>query len=675
MNILKNIVRVGLIVTALSFNLVSCDYLDVVPPEQAGLQDATKTRKSTLGFLFTCYAGLQEDDSPIGHTSALNGSTDEFALPIEWRNDSGAFWDDYAYNLVSAANPDGLWGNYYKYIGQCYLFLRQVENNPGETLLQEWLPGEKEQWLAEAHFLIAYYHFALLRKYGPIPVVTEYVPQSTPSSDFGGRYHYDYCVNWIAYQLDLAAQNLPPTREGTEWGRATSTMAKALKARVLMYAASPLWNGSFVYPNWRNTNYETPGYGMELVSNKYDPAKWERALTACKEALTAAEAAGYKLFDLEASEAKAAIDKVPLPFIPGKEEDTEENELFKKQVRMLQYMITAHEGFSNKEIIWAINPQYGDGNDANDVGCGRSKSRLPNRLVKKSDGSWAGGYHGTAPTWAAVNRFYTENGLPPAKDPDFYLQSEWLTRYYEGASSPELSKDQLDSEEIKNDIVKFNVGREPRYYAWIAYDGCEYMPLINNNNPLWLNLKNSNTNGYSLSNTRNATGTGFLNKKFIVPNGVYLSSGSTSGDKFRIILIRMAELYLNLAECYAALDRTDEALENLNVIRERAGVRKLTTADLSTMSLMEWVRNERAIELHAEGHRYYDVRRWRIADQVMQPSEFKGLNGMTVNPSFEEFNQIVPIDQPIQWNVRQYLVPIKNSELYSDPQLVQAPGY
>lgn len=61
MNILKNIVRVGLIVTALSFNLVSCDYLDVVPPEQAGLQDATKTRKSTLGFLFTCYAGLQED--------------------------------------------------------------------------------------------------------------------------------------------------------------------------------------------------------------------------------------------------------------------------------------------------------------------------------------------------------------------------------------------------------------------------------------------------------------------------------------------------------------------------------------------------------------------------------------------------------------------------------------
>ena len=120
-----------------------------------------------------------------------------------------------------------------------------------------------------------------------------------------------------------------------------------------------------------------PGYGMELVSNKYDPAKWERALTACKEALTAAEAAGYKLFDLEASEAKAAIDKVPLPFIPGKEEDTEENQSFKKRVQMFQYMITAHEGFNNKEIIWAINL------DANGIDAGVTKSRLPNRLVKK----------------------------------------------------------------------------------------------------------------------------------------------------------------------------------------------------------------------------------------------------------------------------------------------------
>ena len=201
------------------------------------------------------------------------------------------------------------------------------------------------------------------------------------------------------------------------------------------------------------------------------------------------------------------------------------------------------------------------------------------------------------------------------------------------------------------------------------------MPLINNNNLLWLNLKNSNTNGYSLSNTRNATGTGFMNKKFVEPSGVYLASGSVRSNGVRIIMIRMAELYLNLAECYAALGNTDAALENLNIIRERAGIRDLTAADLSIMSLMDWVRNERSVEFQAEGHRYYDIRRWAIAGEHLQPENFRGLNGLTVNPSFEEFNQIVPTSQPIQWNERQYLVPITNSELYSDPQLVQAPGY
>ena len=231
------------------------------------------------------------------------------------------------------------------------------------------------------------------------------------------------------------------------------------------------------------------------------------------------------------------------------------------------------------------------------------------------------------------------------------------------------------SRDGKNDIVKFNVNREPRYYAWIAFDGCQYMPLINNNQPLWLNLKNTNTNGYNLTNTRNATGTGFANKKFVIPNGVYLASGSVSGNGLRVPMIRMAELYLNLAECYAVLGNTNAALENLNIIRKRAGVRDLTATDFSVMPLIDWVRNERSIELYAEGHRYYDIRRWAIAEDHLQPENFRGLNGLTVNPSFEEFNQIVPTSQPIQWNQRQYLLPITNSELYSDPQLVQAPGY
>ena len=75
-------------------------------------------------------------------------------------------------------------------------------------------------------------------------------------------------------KLDEAAKDLPASRIGSEWGRATSTIAKAVKARLLLYAASDLWNGKFPYPDRKNKNFYTPGYGKELGSQVYDPDKW-----------------------------------------------------------------------------------------------------------------------------------------------------------------------------------------------------------------------------------------------------------------------------------------------------------------------------------------------------------------------------------------------------------------
>ena len=92
----------------------------------------------------------------------------------------------------------------------------------------------------------------------------------------------------------------------------------------------------------------------------------------------------------------------------------------------------------------------------------------------------------------------------------------------------------------------------------------------------------------------------------------------------------------NLAECYAALENTTEALANLNEIRGRAGLKELTDADLTgDMTLMDWVRNERFVELYEEGFRYYDVRRWMIAPTMLKAGVRYGLNGLAENPSFE----------------------------------------
>lgn len=651
--------------------LTSCSYLDVIPPAQADFDDTMKDEAATLNFLFTCY-GYVPRINPFDF-KAFEQSADEIVSPKMW----DAYQQQMSWGTISASyynswggDDINIWTPSYNWLGYVHHFLSLIDELQPNGVTED----DKTQYKAECYFLEAYYQFRVLQAFGPTPLIKGKVDPNITNDQIPGRSHFDYCVDYIVGKLDAAASVLPATRATEDLGRATSTISLCLKARVLLYAASPLWNGSFPKPNWQNENYETPGYGKELVSQNEDPKKWDRALTACQEALAAAKAAGYDLFDIETANKKAERDGLELPFVPGKEEDTPENKEFKERVRMFQYLVTANEGDNNKELIWGqrIESDVNNGGEATD-------SRLPNRVVKKSDGSWTGGWAGMAPTLYTVQHFYTENGKLPKQDKDFYGEAEWYTRFYEGASSPGLATGGLDSENVKNDIIKLNAKRESRFYAWIAFDGCEYAKKINNGNPLWINFKNTNTNGWRSSDSRNIAGTGYLSRKFIDPNIRFSANGSRSHTPSRRPFIRMAELYLNLAECYAALGNETDALTNLNVIRKRAGINDLTTTDLSDMSLMEWVRNERFVELFEEGHRYYDLRRWAIAPEMLKAGIRYSLNGLALNPSFEEFNTPTLIDQPFKWDDRLYLLPVWSrsgmDELYSNPQMVQAPGY
>lgn len=91
---------------------------------------------------------------------------------------------------------------------------------------------------------------------------------------------------------------------------------------------------------------------------------------------------------------------------------------------------------------------------------------------------------------------------------------------------------------------------------------------------------------------------------------------------------------------------------------------------------MEWIQNERFIELYGEGHRFYDVRRWMIAPQVLAAGVREGLNAeVLTDPSFEDFNQRIKVAQPYKWTQRMYIAPILQSEIGKNTNLVQAPGY
>ncbi len=643
----KILLALTLLCTALS-----CDYLSVVPPEQVDLDDMITDNATALNHLYSCYGILQVGRRIFPQTNVLVSGTDEFVQPQEWQNLASLVqFNAITPEWIDVEWPNGYdWTRLYTAIGYCNLFLKNMAETKAEID-----PVLREQYIAEARFLKAYYHYIALAMFGPCPIQDEFTSPSIAKEDIPGRSHFDYCVDYIAGILDEVAEVLPVVAPGPDYfGRATSVTAKAIKARLLVLAASPMWNGSFPVPSWKNDNYTTPGYGNELVSHEYNPEKWTRARKAAQEALSAATEAGYALFGTAESEILRANQNIPLPAVPGKE-DTEEDIDFRKRVMMLRYSVTTSPAEGNKEIIWGVSRMD------EQVRMASMPHYILNTDVQPTGyGAWGG----LSPTLFTVQHFFTENGLLPSEDPDFTPESDWYT----SAGMEE------------SDIIKLNVGREPRFYAWIAFDGCEYSPVIANRQPLICHMRDPEEGGYNAAKwgTRNYCITGFLNRKLVHPNIYYtgVSNKNNATDcYYPQALVRLAELYLLLAECDAWTGNETEGLESLNEIRRRAGVPEWTSEKLSAAgkTLLEAVKEERFIELYLEGHRFYDIRRYLQGKDRM--SSLTGLDCVRTAPTFDEFNTPVPVPQPIQWNDRLYLMPVPATEVYSNPQLVQAPGY
>lgn len=624
----------------------SCDFLEVVPPETMEIEDAMKDKDRAEGFLYSCY----ESTATLYKQRLLRSfisSTDEFGLPSSW----GVSSQRNAWGLVNAGEVwDPIWNICYTSIGKVNLFLKLLD----EYTPTHSTPDDIRRWRAEGEFLLGLYHFLLLEAYGPIPIMDHFYPNNVSKDEFPGRSHFDYCVEKIVYWFDHAAENGLPDyiSVNSELGRATATAAKAFKARLLLYAASPLWNGEAptIIKNWRNGKFETPGYGYELVSSTYDESKWDRALAACEDAIEYAEIEGKReLYSLTESESKREAEDVSLPDIPGASDE------LKQYVSLMSYLMCTIETDGNKEFIWGSTLPA-----KMNYFLDWENTCLPHAITTYN-GAATGGRSGVSPFLYSIEHFYTESGKLPSQDPEFYEEDEWF-------DSADLSR---------NEIIKLNDRREPRFYAWFAFDGAEMGSKLSAGQPLIVNMRNKDKQGYNPGKDNDLNITGYLCKKWIAPNLTWNSSNNTTNTKtVPFPVIRLAELYLNLAECYAAKGETQKALDKLNVIRNRAGVPALEAKDItSKMSLMDWVRNERFVELWGEGHRYFDLRRWCTAPQYLKEGVREGLNFAHENPSFEELNRRVVVNQRFVWNDRMYFQPIETAEMYSNPQLVQAPGY
>ena len=703
------------VASATLLGVTSCNYLDVVPPEQPGLSDAMKNHNNALGFLHSCYNAFTErDHMPRDYRSTFNSANDEYLIPEVWYSIDNPT----AYAVMrntQTTTVTTFWDHYYNGIGQTLLFDRELD---GEGAKNEVCVDDEEykMWKAESRFCRAYYHFELLRLYGPIVITDELKSMETGLNEYPGRTHFDGCVDWIVNELELAEKDLPDTRDVAELNRATKTMCKALKGRILLYAASPLWNGDFprAYSGWKNTNWTSKNpvtgedYGQELVSREFNPEKWQRALTACIEALEYATAQGFALYDPQVRDERDQLDADVAPGdirIPGFEAMCEKlaasnltypstdpeaegdsepfnPDEFLRAVYKLRYLNTTTYNEGNHEIIIANNNET----------YGRIDSRLPRRVLQTtSNQTWKEGWNGVSPTLYTVEHFLMADGALPG------TRSEVFGTLSTGQFHKEAGLGKEDGVD-RSRVTNICLNREPRFYAWIGFDGGDYLTNINDGEPKVLNMRDPEEQGRG-QGERNYSVTGFLSMKHVDPLSKWDSTNGTwtSGKESPEVLLRYAELILNVAECYAEMyDRgitpkngknaLEEAINHVNLIRARAYVGPLTEAmigvtetrtsdnEVVTWDITRWVRNERFVELWDEGVRYFDVRRWVAGDEYFGYGKRRGLNGLAINPG-DAFLTPMMINSQYTFHYRQYLYPIYNDEVYRNPQMVQNPGF
>lgn len=631
---MKQIMNKILILLWCSLFCVSCNYLDIVPDEKATEEDAFKNAKAAERYLYSCYAYIP--DPRLGNASLDLLTGDEFATPWDFEL-SGQF----VQGNYTPSNPCiNYWNDLYKGIRQCYLLKENVSTVPG-------LPQDlKDMYTAEADFLIALYHFYIVRSYGPVILVKNLVDINdlgTPES-FLSRTPYDECVAWIAEQLKNAAYRLPDRWTGADYGRATKIAAMSIRARMLLYAASPQFNGGdkfrSLYGNFKNPD------GTQLISTTYDSQKWKTAAAAYKEAIDLAKNAGYDLYRAT----NGALPRTPEP-----------TNLVQRSLRF-----TFIDKETTPEVIWGF--------------CGVENPG--NGLQSKSMPRWGQiCWGGLSPTLLQVERFYTKKGLPIDEDPAFSYPNRF-----------DIASFDEDDENGEGETLKMNLGREPRFYAWIAFHNGYYEVLgedkdtqsensykakykrgINDAKQLVQFTKLANM-GLTSDNTW-GTKTGYLNKKGASP-GTSVTAEGIKLDRYPWPLVRLGELYLGYAEACVESNDLSTAKTYLNYVRDRAGIPDVEeswegVAALDQDKLREIVRRERLNELYLENHNFWDIRRWGVAETMNEQP--KGLS--VRETTLENFAKPVTVDVQRRFIPAHYLMPIEIKEVNKNPNLVQNPGY
>ena len=618
----------------------SCQsYLDIVPDNIATIENSFNMRVSTERFLYSCYSYLPKL-SNIELNPAFTAG-DEF-----WLHE---FYNMPAWNIArgfqNVNNPymnfwQGTTGSgsatmtdLYQAIRDCNIFLENVDVVP------DLGPGEKLRWTAEIKFLKAYYHFFLIRMYGPIPLKKVNLAINASVEEVKvPRDPVDDCFDYVVELLDEAVPDLPPyiTQEASELGRITQPIALSLKAYALVLAASPLFNGNPDYANFRDKQ------GRLLFNPTFSIEKWEKAKEAAKEAIEACELAGNRLYYYSQSGTQYNVSP---------------------EIRVQMNIRNAVTEKWNNEIVWGHTNSMTGNMQRQSTPRGVDPATRANSNV-----------HGNAAVPLKVAaQFYTKSGVPIEEDIDWDYAGRFDLKTGTAAEKYYIKEGYT--------TAKLNFDREPRYYANLGFDGGIWygMGKFNDNDTWFVSAKKGDPASNVARDKSNFTG--IWGKKLV---NYQNSIGETSYtiEQYPWPTIRLANVYLLFAEAANEVDGpTAEVYEFLDLIRARAGLSGVVESweqhsrnpnkPKTKEGLREIIRQERLIELALEGQRFWDLRRWKKSVEILNAP----ITGWDIEQKTPEgyYRERVLYNQ--SFVTRDYLWPIRENELLANKNTVQNPGW
>ena len=427
---------------------------------------------------------------------------------------------------------------------------------------------QKREFEAEFRFIRAWVYFEMVRRMGGVPIVTEqliYDYSGDASSLRKPRNKEHEVYDFIASEMDAVKNDLGTTNV-TSISRANKNIAMALKSRAMLYAASLA-----KYNNLRAVPITTPG-GEVGIPASMAQEYYEKALAAAEEVINSG------VYSLKTNSANPGLAFYQATTVKAGN----------KEVIFVKDYLTAKDkrhSFTYENIARGVREDN------------LSSSQIVPSVSLVEAFDYLDGSAGVLKTRTPDNSDYIYYDKPE----DIFANKDarlWGTIVYPGS----IFKG--SSVEIQAGVKTWNGTAYVNTEGAIGTVHTDGKPLTGSSGPHRTN--------------QDVTNTGFNMRKFI-EEGALTSTRGVRADNFWI-WIRLGEIYLNASEAALELGETAKALGYINTLRERAG---FPSNSLTTLTIAK-IQNERRVELAFEDHRVWDLKRWRIADQVW--------NGQANNP-------------------------------------------